>query len=488
MTIDEIKERLGEIKSRLKELDAEFTGEELPAESRDEWECLEGEEEEKERTLKELEFRRERVAKLAEKPEHREEGASFHTRRADRVSDDDIWNVSDVRRLADSPQAETRELQDRAKRAIEMATFPREDVKRDAAQEHVERLIEKLDGPDGKLSRHILQTGSPDYRRAFGKKLMGAHLTRDEDEALSRALGIAEGKTGNFAIPFTLDPTIIPTSNYVVNPIRQIARVEPVVGNLWKGVTAGAITAAYAIEGKEAGDNAPELGQPEVPIRRAQAFVPYSIEVGADWGALEASMAKLLADSKDVLEATEFLEGSGETEKPAGIAKGATELIETATEKAFAIADVYALEEALPPRWRTDGRFLANRAIYNKIRQFDTAGGAGLWRYIGESLDPAGVGVPNAQAPSGNAGRLLGYPAHELSTMQSTVTQAKTIAFFGDFDEFLIAERLGMTVELIPTLFGKENVRPTGQRGLYAIWRNGSKVLNKAAFRGLKVK
>ena len=37
-----------------------------------------------------------------------------------------------------------------------------------------------------------------------------------------------------------------------------------------------------------------------------------------------------------------------------------------------------------------------------------------------------------------------------------------------DFENYVIADRLGMTVEFIPHLFGTANQRPTGQRGLLA--------------------
>jgi HK97 family phage major capsid protein len=61
-------------------------------------------------------------------------------------------------------------------------------------------------------------------------------------------------------------------------------------------------------------------------------------------------------------------------------------------------------------------------------------------------------------------------------------------AILGDFRYFLIADRIGMTIENIPHLFGAANRFPTGQRGLYCYWRNGSKVLDANAFRVLKVR
>ncbi len=86
----------------------------------------------------------------------------------------------------------------------------------------------------------------------------------------------------------------------------------------------------------------------------------------------------------------------------------------------------------------------------------------------------------------GNTGlRLLGYPVNELSTMSATVVNATKIMLLGDFSYFKIVDRVGMTVELVPHLFGATSRYPTGQRGFYAYWRNGSKVLSASAFRAL---
>ena len=81
--------------------------------------------------------------------------------------------------------------------------------------------------------------------------------------------------------------------------------------------------------------------------------------------------------------------------------------------------------------------------------------------------------------------RLLGYPVNELSTMSATVVNTTKIMLIGDFSMFKIIDRVGMTVELVPQLFGATSRYPTGQRGLYAYWRNGSKVIDAVAFRAL---
>ena len=66
------------------------------------------------------------------------------------------------------------------------------------------------------------------------------------------------------------------------------------------------------------------------------------------------------------------------------------------------------------------------------------------------------------------------------------MTTGQLIAVIGDFRYYVIADRLGLTLEVIPHLFDTNNM-PTGQRGLYAYWRNGAKVVDANAFRTLKL-
>jgi HK97 family phage major capsid protein len=140
-------------------------------------------------------------------------------------------------------------------------------------------------------------------------------------------------------------------------------------------------------------------------------------------------------------------------------------------------ANLYALEAALPPRFRPNESFVANRGIYNIVRGIDTAGGAALWLYISQGL------VTQTPTPGNTGATLLGRGAWEASAMQATVVNATKIMVIGDFNYFLIVDRIGLHIELIPFLFGAaQGNLPTGQRGLYAWWRNTSKVLSASAF------
>jgi HK97 family phage major capsid protein len=114
---------------------------------------------------------------------------------------------------------------------------------------------------------------------------------------------------------------------------------------------------------------------------------------------------------------------------------------------------------------------------YNAIRQFDTNGGSALWEHIGG-------GRPSA---------LLGYPAYESSDMDGVLPNAAATAdnfgiLLGDFKAgYVIVDRVGLSVELVPHLFATANNRPSGQRGFYAHWRTGAEVVNANAIKVLSI-
>jgi len=70
--------------------------------------------------------------------------------------------------------------------------------------------------------------------------------------------------------------------------------------------------------------------------------------------------------------------------------------------------------------------------------------------------------------------------------MSSALTTGQKVLLYGDFENYVIADRIGMTVEFIPHLVGT-NRRPTGQRGWYAYYRVGADVVNVDGFRLLKM-
>jgi HK97 family phage major capsid protein len=495
MSIEELEQRQNEIEGLLKQIDQEFAGQIIPEEERGTWNELCEERDANDALLDELRARMRTIEKFAANPDNLERGTefndlAFHTARPGAVRGDDIYDTSTIRAdLFSSPEKMRDESVDRAQRAIETAVIPILDSKKASnvcdearAKSHMERLIHHTrEATPGETARHFLITGSPIYKRAFGKAMTSVmrgghpHMSLSPDE--QRALGLG-ALTGGQAVPFTLDPTVIPTSNSVVNPARALARVESITGsNTWNGISSGAITASRAAEIAVASDNSPTMAAPTVTVTKAQAFVPFSVEIQEDWAGMETEMAQLFQDAKDDEEGAAFVTGVGTTVFPQGFTVGTTNTSAAATGLTVTAANVYALEAALPPRFRPNASFVANRAIYNVIRGIDTAGGAALWLYISQGL------VTQTPTPGNTGATLLGRGAWEASAMQATVVNATKIMVIGDFNYFLIVDRIGLHVELIPFLFGaSQGNLPVGQRGIYAWWRNSSKVLSANAF------
>lgn len=376
------------------------------------------------------------------------------------------WNLDEVRRLA-APSELASEYRARALSAIEKMSGTN-----DKRREAMTKIIEQADNASGALARQLLVTSSPEYMRAFGKVLAGKNhaLTAGEQRAMSLT-----DTAGGFLVPFQLDPSVIITSDGSLNQIRQAARQVIATGDKWHGVSSGAVSWSFDTEASEVSDDATTFAQPSIDIYTARGFVPISHEALMDEQNVASEVGRLLAFGKDELEATQFATGSGSG--PQGIvtalvASDPTVVVSATTNNAFVAADVYKLDDALPARYRMRASWLANRAIYNDIRQFDTAGGAQLWERIGN-------GMPN---------QLLGRPALEAEAMDGALATGDDYCLiFGDFDNYVIADRIGTTVQFIPHLFHTDTNRPSGQSGWYAFYRVGADSVNDGAFRILKV-
>jgi HK97 family phage major capsid protein len=186
----------------------------------------------------------------------------------------------------------------------------------------------------------------------------------------------------------------------------------------------------------------------------------------------------LLADGRDILDATKFLTGTG-TNEPQGVFSGTGGLqtaqrTQTATTSTTVIGDLYTVRQALNAT-----RFWANATFVAHPTGWDI-----FYRYVAEAstTDP----LPFTQ---GRGGPFLGTPKLEWSTMSSatTVTGSK-VAIVGDWSGYVIADRIGAQIELIPHLFGAANRYPTGERGFYYFWRTGTAVSKPSAFAYLEVK
>lgn len=377
----------------------------------------------------------------------------------------DPWDLTEMRWGADRPT----EMRARARDAAERMPWAS-----DTVREVITKLVER-DADHTPVSDLVLATTSPEYSSAFIKlirsKGQATTLLPPEAQALQRAMSLTDS-AGGFLVPAQLDPTVIITANGSVNQIRQISRVVNATSDVWKGVTSAGVTGSWDSEAQEVSDDAPTLAQPEIPIHKLQIFVPLSHEVQMDAAGIANDIAEMIAFEKDAKEGIAFAVGTG-SGQPTGIVTaltGTSSVVATATADTFAVGDVYELDSALPQRFAANASWLGHRRVYNMMRRFDTNGGASLWGFLAE----------------GRKQELLGRPDYVSEAMKSSITPSASnpLLVYGDFRNYVVADRLGITMSYIPHLFGP-NGRPTGQAGWHAWLRVGADSVNDAAFRML---
>jgi HK97 family phage major capsid protein len=360
---------------------------------------------------------------------------------------------------------------------IERARYAVDMVPRWVSDKSKERLHAILDQDWDKqtplIARHILATGSPEYKRQFHEyvQAMGQYVP----ELVRTAMSLTAGN-GGVLVPHYLDPTIILTNAGVyAGTIRAISTVKTIATKTWEGVTSAGVTAKFTAEAVATTDASPSFGAPTITPAKADAWITGSYEIFEDSG-FSSELGGLLADAKARLEETAFATSTTVTGFPTGVvaevAAVTASIVTSLTTAAFAVGDVHNVSNAVNPRQEENLAWLAHKAIYSKIRQFDTSGGGGFWANLG-------VGKPAL---------LLGAPALKSSAMTSVISTGTNILLAGDFSQFYIVDRIGMSVIYDPLVkTTASGAAPTGQAGWYAHWRVGSRVVNADAFRLLQL-
>jgi HK97 family phage major capsid protein len=117
--------------------------------------------------------------------------------------------------------------------------------------------------------------------------------------------------------------------------------------------------------------------------------------------------------------------------------------------------------------------WVGHHSTWNVVRQFATANNYhAYWTDFG----------------GGRPSQLLGYSVYNSSAMDSTRVSGSNddIIVLGDFSNYVIVDRVGMSVLYEPIVKGS-NQRPTGQGGWFAFWRVGGDSVNDDAFRMLRI-
>jgi HK97 family phage major capsid protein len=340
------------------------------------------------------------------------------------------------------------------------------------------------------LARRILITESDAYRSAWQQVLTKRHpnLTGPEAEALrayegleSRAVSEFGADHGGYGIPVFIDPSIVLSSGAAAAPLLDIARVVPVSTNLWKGVTSAPPTWTFQTEGAAVTDAATTLSQPTISVHTARGFIPFSIEVGDDYPAFAEEMSKLLAAGYLDVVAQKTAVGSG-TGEPMGIvtkldATAGSEVLIT-TAGTIGAVDIFKAWNALPERFRGNASWFMSVSAESVIRSLATTSAGQATSYFTIDLNQQGLS------------RLNGRPVYlsDYFTSWTGTSGHATACVVGDFRNYVIARRVGMSVEAIPHLFqqvtaGSGPAVPTMQRGFLGWARLGADVDVTGAFR-----
>ena len=375
----------------------------------------------------------------------------------------------DVRRMT------VPEARDRALKALDS----RSDTSHldDDQKTHIERQVRR----DTDIARRILVTENENYREAWLKLVTRTHPMLSEDErqavmAWEEYRAMSEGSTtaGGFGIPVFIDPSIIMTAQGSGNPFLEIASQKTITTNAWKGVSSAGVSWSFDSEAAEVSDDAPTIAQPTVTAYTARGFIPFSIEVGQDYPAFADEMATLLAEGYDELLVDKFTRGSGSGE-PTGIltALSANTNVRVAvtTSGTLGSPDPYKVWKAVPQRFRRKASWLMSVDVNNAIRQLGTA----------NVYHASTVNLPEEWADS-----LFNKGVYESPYMPDTTSSTSGttgLAVVGDFKNYVIARRGGMTVELVQHLLHLSNNRPSGQRGWFAWARIGGNSVNDLGFR-----
>jgi HK97 family phage major capsid protein len=474
LTRDERAKRVAELEKWFRDQESEFAGERFPRNVREAWEKNTDELEDHRAAIAELARRDERLVAIGSRGRSLEDGTVF----PDRALNTSTGTIADnPRRRADVDSAMYA-----IERCAKLDGFSQE------ASLRIEKMLRQTDR-DGADARYLAAVGDPDYATAFWKALPNpstGHLsfTQREAEAMRR-VRIAEqeramvdsiGASGGFGLPISIDPSIVLTNVGALNPLREISRVEAISTYTWRGVSSDGVIAGFGAEATEATDNSPTLVQPSLTTQKGFAFIPFSFEFGQDYPGAQQELVGLLTDAKLVVEATKFLLGNGTTE-PGGLLNvggvgglvQANSRVQTATTATLAYADWWTLKQAIPVRFLADSML-----VWNPVTG-DTA----------YQLSPAGSTTLALLMPGGRQGPIASIETRQLSTLATGATTGTKIAIAGNFQKgFLIADRIGASVEYIPQLFGPANRYPTGQRGLYLWWRVGSTTIGSGSAAG----
>ncbi|MFF1722182.1 phage major capsid protein [Streptomyces sviceus] len=355
----------------------------------------------------------------------------------------------------------------------------------------LQKLHTTLDEGEGaeydEMSRWLTITGNPHYERAVAKLFRdpdhgSRDFTREELSAwqaarnLQRSVSVYQGgSSGGFLAPVHLDPAVLLSGDGVASSFRSLARTVTISTESWRGVTSAGTSAYWIPENQSAQESQAQFDQPVITPQKRVAYLIASFEALGDTN-IQREAQNLIRDEFASQENQAFTYGAGDAfGEPTGVltalADGSQD-VPTAVSGVYDREDALAFQESLAPRWR------ANRpAIQGSLHALN----------LTRAFPLLAGGVETSLVAEGNPPTLRGTPWFENSSMDDGEQPGDAIAVLADWKQFLIADRVGASFELIQNVMDASTQRPTGQRGIMAWTRTGSGVLVPEAFKLLRL-
>jgi predicted phage gp36 major capsid-like protein len=344
----------------------------------------------------------------------------------------------------------------------------------DNVAEFIERSLTEPGKRASEMAAWVETAGNPAYLTGFAKQLANptaghlnwtsaeaeAHRTADEFARTSLSLSGASSM-----LPLVLDPTIALSNTGSTGGIRTVCRHEVTASNAWNGVTSQGATSEWKVENAQAADGTPAVAGKNIPVWLLDVDAVVSYEIEQDGLNFASELSKVLYDAAEVAVDAALATGSG-SNAPTGIMTALTGSQDVLTAGAFASANVVALQNALPPRFQPNAKFVTPLAVRNQIGSFETTAGA-------------------LRFPETADGRLLNRPLVEDSNLSADMTTSGSrFSVYGDWNQYLMVTRVGASIEVLAN-YGT-NGRPTASRHYFLTLRVGADALVPNAFRVMK--
>lgn len=349
-------------------------------------------------------------------------------------------------------------------------------------------VIETL---EAKLKRPLLGgDGKPvDEATEEHKKSFGGYLRKgvEYDKLIEqKALNIGAGADGGFAVPKVIDG-MIDALAVNISPIRAIASVQQIsTADFHKLIDVRGTSSGWVGEtATRSSTNTPQLVDINPPMGELYANPQATQQMLDDvYFNAEAWLAESVATEFARAEGAAFLVGTGVVQ-PRGmlsgltaatadatrafgtiehVATGASAAFKTLTSTVNPVDDLYLLVSKLKAAYRSNARWLTNKAVLFTIMAFKDYQG----RYV---FSPT-------TAP-GTADTILGYPVTEAEDVPALAASSLSLAF-GDFKRgYLVVDRIGTRVIRDP-FSNKPYI------GFYTTKRVGGALTNSEAIKVIK--